>query len=82
MGRGIHALGELMADHGAVLVPIAYADPLVGLRSAGGVSYLMQANDSVTSAAYSWLSNSPDFAGAGYPGPNSPTNVVVSVRHI
>jgi hypothetical protein len=42
------------------------------------LNYLMRAKDSVTAAGYSWIADSPDFAGAGYPGPNSPTNVYVA----
>jgi hypothetical protein len=42
------------------------------------LNYLMRAKDSVTAAGYSWIADSADFAGAGYPGPNSPTNVYVA----
>ena len=37
---------------------------------------LHQAIDSITGAKYTWLANAYD-GGAGYPGPNSPTNVLV-----
>jgi hypothetical protein len=47
----------------------------------GGIvtaTYLMQAVDSVTGDLYPWVSNSRDYAGAGYPGPNAPTQIAVS----
>lgn len=48
----------------------------IGINSSA--KYLMQAFDSVTGDLYLWVANAPDFAGAGYPGPNSPTQVAVS----
>lgn len=40
--------------------------------------FLMQAFDSVTSAMFTWLSDdAADFAGDGYPGPNSPQHIAV-----
>jgi hypothetical protein len=41
--------------------------------------YLMEANDSVTLTAYTWISvGSADWSGSGYPGPNSPINIAVA----
>lgn len=43
------------------------------------VWYIMQANDSVTGVRYDWLwPNVPDLAGAGYNGPNLPTNIAIA----
>jgi hypothetical protein len=39
--------------------------------------YLMQARDSVAGTMHRWLASSADFAGAGYPGPNSPDEIAV-----
>lgn len=35
----------------------------------------MQAADSITGVVYRWLSPVEAFNGAGYPGPNSPTQI-------
>lgn len=43
-------------------------------------AYLMQACDSVTGALYYWTSATADWAAAGYPGPNSATEIAVSGR--
>jgi hypothetical protein len=37
----------------------------------------MQAADSITGAVYRWLSPVEAFNGAGYPGPNAPTQIAV-----
>lgn len=41
--------------------------------------YQMEATDSVDGLQYTWVVfNTPDWAGAGYPGPNAPLSVAVS----
>ena len=45
--------------------------------------FVMEAKDSVTLANYNWISTlGPDFAGVGYPGPNSPTLLTITQRRI
>jgi hypothetical protein len=41
------------------------------------VNYEMQAKDSVTLAVFRWIMPFADYAGTGYPGPNSPTEIAV-----
>jgi hypothetical protein len=41
-------------------------------------TYIMEAKDSITGAIYNWsVNSSPDFVGAGYPGPNLPTQIAI-----
>lgn len=40
----------------------------------------MQATDSVTGDAYTWLTFTPDWNGSEYPGPNDPENVFVITK--
>jgi hypothetical protein len=64
-------------------------DPAILIEVGGGgappvatTTYVMQANDSVTLALYHWPSApSPDWAGAGYPGPNAPTNIAIASKN-
>lgn len=52
-----------------------------GFYGGSQVFWQMQAFDSVTDARYFWVANgSPDWAGSGYPGPNSPTDIAVAGR--
>lgn len=45
--------------------------------------FVMEARDSVTGATYYWQSTTgPDWAGTGYPGPNSPTTIAVSQQRL
>jgi hypothetical protein len=45
----------------------------------GATTYIMEAIDSVTLGLFHWNSGTtPDFAGVGYPGPNSPTLIAIS----
>jgi hypothetical protein len=59
-------------------LPVYGAD-IVTLQQALGRYWQMEANDSVTGARYSWLATYPDYMGLGYPGPNSPASIRVSV---
>lgn len=45
-------------------------------------SFLMQARDSVTGVLFTWLSGLADFAGTGYPGPNSPQDIAIQARQV
>lgn len=57
--------------------------PEVAKTSGSGqaVYYVMQANDSVTDDLYTWPSGTTkDWAGDGYPGPNSPQNIAISSK--
>ncbi len=59
--------------------------PVESSVGSGGATtvYIMEASDSVTDVFYSWLAtNTPDYAGSGYPGPNSPVNITVSGKKI
>lgn len=40
------------------------------------MNYSYQAVDSVTGVKYAWTSATPDPTGTGYPGPNSPTDIL------
>lgn len=59
------------------LAPVA-GGPDAATISTGTVMYQMEAWDSVTGAQYTWVSTERDFSGAGYPGPNAPTDVAVA----
>lgn len=64
----------------AVSEPPKVAAILIG--NAGSLvaaqAFLMQAWDSVTNQQFDWLVAQPDFAGAYYPGPNSPLNIAIA----
>lgn len=41
--------------------------------------FLMEAWDSVTTVQFNWIvTETPDFGGVGYPGPNSPTDIAIA----
>lgn len=64
---------EPFLEQSAVLPFVA---SVVGAPS---VFYIMQANDSVTGVRYDWkVPSTPDWAAAGYPGPNAATNVAIA----
>lgn len=78
-----------MADYAAVVftsapqvLGVADSSPAVVLSLSGGTParyYQMEANDSITSALYTWVvATTPDWTGVGYPGPNAPVNVTIS----
>lgn len=59
-------------------MPIAFA-PGGAIEAPGARRpvYLLQAKDSVTGALYAWTLAALDLSGAGYPGPNAPTQIMV-----
>ena len=52
----------------------------VGSSSSITFSYIMQAEDSITGQVYRWPSSTRDYAGTGYPGPNSPIEISVIMQ--
>lgn len=54
--------------------------PTVPSLGAPMIFYIMQATDSVTNVRFDWgpVGGVPDWAGAGYPGPNAPTDIAVA----
>lgn len=64
------------------LAPMDLGYNRVTLGSSSAAKYLMQANDSVTGGLYRWPSNTRDFAGVGYPGPNSPVVSTIAISAI
>jgi hypothetical protein len=74
------------APRGSSVAPIVITIPTAPDNGTGGyvsgyggeTVYLMLASDSVTLALYSWVAIArPDWAGVGYPGPNTPTNIAI-----
>jgi hypothetical protein len=66
---------------GFALNEISRSQAASGGAGAGGgnATYIMEAIDSVTLGLFHWNSGTtPDFAGVGYPGPNSPTLIAIS----
>lgn len=52
--------------------------PDAASTTTGSVVYQMEAWDSVTGNQVLWITQSPDFSGTFYPGPNAPTNIAIS----
>lgn len=73
-------IDTIVAFASAVSEPPKVATTLISTPGTLSVTqqYLMQAWDSITNTQYDWLVPQPDFAGAYYPGPNSPVNIAVA----
>lgn len=75
------AQGELWFED---YLPPTAGTPDAATTSAGATTYyLMQALDSVTTVRYDWVvQDTPDWSGAGYPGPNAPTDIAIAGRRV
>lgn len=77
--KGTVPVGPASTDYPARDIGSTVSFATLGEPGSPATYYLMQANDSVTSALYTWVSSpTPDRTGTGYPGPNSPTNIAIS----